>query len=165
MCCFYDGTTDGRYNYAIRQDSTLLEPIGSRPVAPPALYRFALDWSAPEPLFPLSPDGAYHGVAYSAACDCFWVTRLELEAAVVERWSRGGDRLGQGWRTFAPVTGLAVDPADGTLWAVQMAWNAPVISIGNYDADGRYLGALDLPRPLSPYGAGGAEFAWTGRRP
>lgn len=93
------------------------------------------------------------------------MTRLEVDAAIVERWSRAGERLGQPWRTFAPVTGIAVDPSDATLWVVQMAWNAPVITICNYDADGRYLGALDLPRPLSPYGAGGAEFAWIDRRP
>jgi serine/threonine-protein kinase len=169
-CCFYDGATDGQHNYAVRQDSTLLDPIGSRPVEPPTLYRFARDWSKPEPMFLLRPRASapqvtsyYSGITYDPDSDSFWAPVNEPDGASIEQWSRDGRRLAAPVRVPWTVGGVAFDYADGTLWAIQYTANASAIRLDNFDRTGRYLGSVNLPRVTSAEGATGAEFAWTGR--
>ena len=164
MCCFNDGTTDGEFNYAVRQDSTLLAPIGSRPLAPRALYRFARDWSDPQPLFPLTPSGSYAGVTYSSASGTFWTTRNEAGVAVIEQWRRDGERVSAPVQVDPPLLGVAADPRDGTLWVVKQVPSQHVLALDNYDVTGRHLGTYTVSHSLPLLGAGGAEFAWRGRR-
>ena len=164
VCCFYDGTTDGRFNYSVRQDSTLLEPIGSRPLAPSALYRFSLDWSDPQPLFHLTPAGHYGGVSYSGASGTFWMSRNDAGVAVVEQWSRDGRLVSVPVRAVSPLTGLAVDARDDTIWVMRQQPSAKVIDLENYDRSGHWLGAYELTTPMPFLDAGGAEFAWPGRQ-
>lgn len=164
VCCFYDGTTDGRYNYSIRQDSTLLEPIGSRPLAPRALYRFNRDWSEPVELFPLARSGYYAGVSYSAASGTFWMSRNDAGVALIEQWSRDGRLVSVPVRTVPPLTGLAVDGRDGTIWAIRQLPSAKILRLENYDRSGRRLGLYELTTSMPFLDAGGAEFAWPGRR-
>ncbi|MGQ0734360.1 MAG: protein kinase domain-containing protein [Acidobacteriota bacterium] len=163
LCCFYDGTTDGEFNYAARYDNTLLEPIGSRALAPAALYRFDRDWSNPEPLFPLAPDGVYGGVAYSGVTGSFFLARRVRENMAIEEWSRDGSYVGtQVNISNAFLAGLAVDPQDGTLWAVRAQGVVASFRLENYDTSGRFLGSHELEWPAVALGAAGAEFAWVG---
>ena len=158
VCCFSDGTTDGDYNYSVRQDSTLLEPIGSRPLAPAAVYRFAKDWSSPELLFALAPEGPYAGITYSPASSSFFLTRTMNEGAVVEQWSRDGRQMGTPIRVPAAVlSGIAADPRDGTLWIIRDG--AGPLRLENFSTAGTHLGTFE-PEPRRAVGSGGAEFAW-----
>jgi hypothetical protein len=164
QCCSYDGTTDGRQNFTIRHDSTLLEPVNSRPLAPPALYRFARDWSRPEVQFLLDATrGYYHGVAYSAATDSFFLTRRLRHDSVIEHRSRDGQELSP------PITlpssalmGISVDPKDNTLWAINAQHAGGLIRLENFDTSGRHLGIFETPTGLGLRSVppSGAEFAW-----
>ena len=164
VCCFYDGTTDGRFNYSVRQDSTLLGPIGSRSLAPRALYRFNRDWSDPQPLFRLTPSGNYAGVSYSAASGTFWMSRNEAGMAVIEQWSRDGRLVSVPVRVVPFLTGLAVDSRDDTVWVMRQLPSVKLIQLENYDSSGQRLAIYELTTPMPFLDAGGAEFAWPGRR-
>lgn len=164
-CCWGDGTTDGRFNYAVRQDSTLLEPIGSRPLAPTAVYRFARDWSNPQLLFPVAADGTYGGLTFSGMTDSFWLTRKIGADSVIEEWSRDGHLLGTPIRLpVAELRALAVDPHDGTLWAIRNQGIGAPTRLENFHVSGRHLGSVDVVRPHEYLGSGGAEFAWPANR-
>ncbi len=162
MCCWMDGTTDGEFNYAIRQDSTLLEPIGSRPLAPPAVYRFGRDWSNPQLHFPLEPHGLYQGITYSARSSSFWVTRTGNDTGLVEQWNRDGTRISTPVSVAgASFRGIAADPLDGTLWVVRA--QGGTTRLENFEASGRHLFSVDT-LSLHPFLDGiGVEFAWIKR--
>jgi len=160
-CCSFDGTTDGRFNYVARKDSTLLEPAESRQVAPPAVYRFERDWTRPRVAFPLEPDGEYVGIAYAGRSHTFLVARNVNGRGLIEEWSEDGHRLrvlvdvmGTSW------AGVAVDPADGTLWAVEDSFLGSGAHLDNFDADGRSLGDFKWQWPALQLRLFGAEFAW-----
>jgi hypothetical protein len=161
-CCWTDGTTDGVFNYAIRQDSTLLEPIGSRALAPPAVYRFERDWSKPQLLFPLEPKGPYEGLTYSSGTGSFWVTRMGNDRSLIEQWSREGTLVSTPVSVQGAVfTGIAADPLDGTLWVIRS--QGGIMRLENFEPSGRHLFSLDA-RALHPFLVGaGAEFAWINR--
>jgi hypothetical protein len=168
VCCFGDGTTDGRFNYALRQDSTLLEPIGSRPLAPPAIHRYTTEWTEPATLFELGGEAAgttfYLGIAYAGAIDAFVVTRSNTEGrSELEVWSRDGRRLAR-WAVPFAAGNVAVDPADDTIWVTRSDLNARVIHLENLDLKGRPLGSFDVPKPFATGGAAGLEFAWPAAR-
>jgi hypothetical protein len=165
LCCFGDGTTDGRFNYAVRLDDTLLEPIGSRPMAPAGLYQFDRDWSNPRLYMPLVPEGSYFGVTYTAASDSFWMTRNLSGASVLERWNREGKHLSTSASLpGATLTGIAFDPRDETLWVMRPQPAAAVMRLENFDSSGRHLGSLDLTWPHPFLQADGAEFEWIGQK-
>jgi len=160
LCCWGDGTTDGRYNYAVRADSTLLEPIGSRPLAPPAVYRFRRDWSGPQLAFSLGSTGQYEGLTFSRTTNTFWTTKRLDGDAVIEEWSRDGAQLGTAVRLKGAVLpAIAADPADGTLWAVRPTPGGAKLE--NFDTTGRRLATVDVDTLL---GTGAAEFAWVAPR-
>jgi len=158
MCCFRDGTTDGRFNYSIRRDDT--RTPGSRPLSPATLYRFSRDWTDPQPLFDLDARPVYFGITYVPFDDTFVVTRQGGGDAAgrLERWSRAGRRLSVLAEIPGIVTGVAYDPADRTLWvgrdATQAGGEARLLVFG---LDGRPLGALDLPLE-GAFSAAGVEF-------
>jgi serine/threonine-protein kinase len=174
VCCFTDGTTDGRFNYALRQDSTLLDPIGSRALAPPAVYRYDLEWRHGEVLFELGEPAAdvtstlYYGIAFDARLQALWVTQLTTDGtAQAERWGLGGTK--QATLSLAPYsTGVAIDPADGTLWVVRDGDDDDRVYFDNLAPSGVMLGTLDVPSPVGASRtidafASGLEFAWPER--
>lgn len=166
LCCFYDGTTDGQFNYAPRTDSTLLEPLGSRPLAPAALYRFKRDWSAPERMFLLSnitatAAGVYSGVAYSDRTRAFFLLRAEGADTFLERWTADGTLQATVKLPSLLLGGLAIDPRDGTLWSNDST-ELTDFHLENLDLDGRRLGSFRIAgswtNPLSFWSS--LEFAW-----
>lgn len=174
ICCFYDGTTDGRFNYALRQDSTLLDPIGSRALAPPAIHRYDLEWRAGEVLFELGASAVdvtstlYHGIAFDGRAQALWVTRFGGDGTRhAERWGLDGRRqrtIVLGLHSY----GIAVDPADGTLWVFRDAGEGDRMYFDNFTPSGVMLGTLAVDRPLDVGGAlaafaSGLEFAWPER--
>jgi len=174
LCCFADGTTDGRFNYALRQDSTLLEPIGSRALAPPAVYRYDLQWRAGEPLFDLGASAVdvtstlYHGIAFDGRAQALWVTRFESDGTShAERWGLDGRRqmtVALGAHSY----GIAVDPADGTLWVSRDAGDDGRIYFDNLTPSGVMLGTLAVSKPADTTSAwagfaAGLDFAWLER--
>jgi DNA-binding beta-propeller fold protein YncE len=176
ICCFLDGTTDGRFNYALRQDSTLLDPIGSRTLAPPAVYRYDLEWRHGEALFELGEPAAdvtsmlYYGIAFDARLQALWVTRITADgSAQAERWGLDGAK--QATLSLAPYsTGIAVDPADGSLWVVRDGDDDDYAVFDNFTPSGVRLGTFAVPSPIGAKGtvnpdtfASGLEFAWPAR--
>ena len=150
MCCFEDGTTDGEFNYAVRMDSTLLDPIGSRPLAPAAVYRFNRDWSDPQLLFKVGSTGLYYGIGYAPASGTFFLTRVAPGTAFIEEWSRDGRLLATPVQTNAEgFGGVAVDPLDGTLWAVRLTFATLTARLENFDPSGRPLGSFDVRTPAA----------------
>lgn len=104
-CCFRDGTTDGTYNYAMRQSS-----------AQHLAYQFNSDWTNPQAFEALN-GGWGSAIAYDYRTDTFWVAAPSLIANI----SRTG--VVDISHTFFLSTGanpdlssLAFDPADNTLW-------------------------------------------------
>jgi hypothetical protein len=163
FCCFHDGATDGQFNYSPREDSTLLEPAGSRPLAPPGLYRFDRDWSHPQLVFPLRREGRYFGIAYAAPSQTFWLTRKAGSVTALEEWSRDGRLLRTAAEVPATLMGLAVDPRDRTLWAVRAPdTTTSVVRLENFDLAGRHLGSFEVPEPERMFPLG-AEFEWVAR--
>jgi hypothetical protein len=164
LCCWIDGTTDGRFNYAVRQETTLLDPIGSRRLAPPSLYRFERDWSNPRLQFPLDPAAVYAGVTFDAQSNSFWFSRTGRDGSRIERWSADGKRLSTPViRPAATFKGIAFDPVDRTLWVVRS--DPAVVRLENFDTSGRHLGSFNPAAPInSDYvsSAAGAEFAFIG---
>jgi Protein kinase domain len=166
QCCYYDGTTDGRFNYALWQDSTLLDPIGSRPLAPPAVHRFDREWRNGRVLFdvdvsmPSVTSRVYYGIAYDGVSRTVWVSRAEQDGtAHADQWTLGGLKLST-IDLASRSTSLAIDPADGTLWAVRDEGNSVQMHFDNYTTTGRRIGTFSIDR-LNGVGVGGMEFEWT----
>jgi hypothetical protein len=99
---FYDGTSDGTYNYAVNYFSG-------------EVYRTNLDWSNPAPLFNTG-FGGYDaiGITWDSLNNSLWVSQWDgshiydftLAGAVLSSFDAGHSR----------ITSLAMDPADHTLW-------------------------------------------------
>jgi len=107
-CCFRDGTTDGRFNYAVR----LL--AGSE-----AVYRFNLDWTDPQ-VFPLQPQlafGGLSGITYDSSDGTFWLATSDSSFASIAHITAGGNLISFfGAGGAALNVSLAYDRADDTLW-------------------------------------------------
>jgi hypothetical protein len=161
ICCFADGTTDGVFNYAALTDSTLLDPIGSRVLASPGVYRFGRDWSNAERLFPLPADGVYEGIGYAGASRTFFLTRRFPDRTAIEQWSAGGQLLATPIvLRNAYLRGLAIDPLDGTLWLYRVDNPAPVLRLENFEPTGPHVASLEIVHDIPNFGPTGAEFAW-----
>ena len=106
-CCFRDGTTDGQFNYAIR------EAGGT------SVYRFSLDWTDPV-VMPFSPFliSGSTGIAYDSSDDTFWLASSGITNAFsVIHLTRTGQFISffSGLGTGGNPT-LAYDRVDDTLW-------------------------------------------------
>jgi hypothetical protein len=137
-CCFRDGTTDGMFNYAVRQGAGVA-----------GVYRFDPDWTDPQvlPLNPFLVQGA-SGIAYDSSDDTFWLAHPASTAVItVVHITRGGDPLS----VFPAGTGngnvsLAYDRADDTLWVYVATPNASELrQYSASDATGQKLPLSTLP--------------------
>ena len=106
-CCFRDATTDGQFNYAVRQTPTM-----------PVVYRFNLDWTDPQ-VFPLGAAviSGVTGIAYDSSDDTFWLASSSTAGIVtVLHVTRTGGFISAFPGGQGPNVSLAYDRADDTLW-------------------------------------------------
>jgi DNA-binding beta-propeller fold protein YncE len=135
-----DGTTDGVFNYAVQ--------FGSARVV-----RFGLDWADPTVVATgLDPDTI--GITYDTYDGTFWTaSRL---ANTIYHFSSNFALLGSFTAPGGP-SGLAFDPADGTLWAIARRTGAG-IRLDQYSTSGALLSSF-FPLGLQAANPYGAEFA------
>jgi hypothetical protein len=100
---FWDGTTDGTFNYAYN--------FGQGGV-----YRFNSDWSGGTLLFAFGNASEYLGITYDPTDNTLWVSGWSNNTVV--NLSMTGTILGSFTATnfTNSLTSLALDHADGTLW-------------------------------------------------
>jgi WD40 repeat protein len=106
-CCFRDGTTDGQFNYAVRQA-----------VPNNVVYRFNLDWTDPQPM-PFSSffTSGVTGIAYDSSDDTFWLaSSSEANFVSVLHLTRTGDFISFFGGGEGSNVSLAYDATDNSLW-------------------------------------------------
>lgn len=96
---FYDGTTDGAYNYSVDYSAG-------------GVYRMGLDWSNPVLLF--QTPSSYLGITYDPGNSSLWVSGFGSDT--VMNVTMAGALLSSFNTGFSSISSLALDPADGTLW-------------------------------------------------
>ena len=101
---YYDGTTDGTYNYALDYKYG-------------RVYRFNLDWQNPQLMFSLGESYSYLGITYDPTNHSLWISGFYNSVSrVIANYTMQGTLLS----TFNSQTGyngcLALDYADNTLW-------------------------------------------------
>jgi len=100
---FWDGTTDGTYNYAFNYGNG-------------GVYRFEKDWSGGSLLFEFGSGSQYLGITYDATDKTLWVSGWSSNSVV--HLKMDGSTLGSftAGAFSGSLTALALDPADNTLW-------------------------------------------------
>jgi hypothetical protein len=137
---FYDGTTDGTFNYAVTFGSNLV-------------YRFDLDWSNPVFLFALpGGNGAYLGSTYDPFTGTLWVSGWDHD--LVENYALDGTFLGGFSAGSGSITCLALDPSDGTLWFGHQDFSG---TYENWTTGGGFIGSTTYPS-ISDLNTLGGEF-------
>jgi len=137
----YDGTTDGRFNYAIDHNGNGLNQI----------FRFDLNWANPISLFAANQRSS--GITYDAVTNTLWTTGGSgAPDGTVQNYSMTGTFISE----FAKVPGmlsyaLAWDPADDSLWLTEFGTSRLL----QYSKAGVLLQTVDYGGPLhtNPFGA------------
>jgi MYXO-CTERM domain-containing protein len=98
---FYDGTSDGNYNYTVNYSTG-------------DVLQFDRDWANPTTIFNAQYDvlGA-SGITMNVTDGTFWLSSF---FGTVGHFSHTGTLLGSFFSGVVFDFGLALDPADGTLW-------------------------------------------------
>jgi hypothetical protein len=134
---FYDGATDGRFNYSIDFYAG-------------GVYRFNSDWSHPVLLFATGP--GYWGITFDVMTHTLWLAHFYNN--VIEHRSLNGAVLFSFPTADNPMS-LALDPADHTLWLTAFV---PQGRLFQYAQNGTPLGEVFYP-DLQDQDTGGGEFA------
>jgi hypothetical protein len=134
---FYDGATDGRFNYSV-------DFYGG------GVYRFNSNWSNPVLLFPTAP--GYMGITFDIATNTLWLSFYN--GNMVEHRSLTGAVISS-FSVAATPSALALDPADGTLW---LTAQQPQGILFQYSQSGVPLGSVAYPELVDQNTLGG-EFA------
>jgi len=134
---FYDGATDGRFNYSVDFYAG-------------GVYRFNSDWTHPVLLFATGP--GYMGITFDVATNTLWLAHFYSN--VVEHRSLTGAVMFSFPVADNPAA-LALDPADGTLWLNAFV---PQGRLFQYAQNGTPLGEVSHPELVDQDIAGG-EFA------
>jgi hypothetical protein len=134
---FFDGATDGRFNYSVAF-------YGG------GVYRFNADWSHPALLF-ATPEG-YWGITWDPATNTLWLSDYWNNR--LEHRTMNGAVLSSFPVAMNPAA-LALDPADGTLWLTAFQ---PQGRLFQYTRNGDSLGEISYPELWEQNTLGG-EFA------
>ena len=149
---FFDGTTDGRFNYAWNYYEG-------------AAYRFDLQWGNPIELFSLGvTDGHRLGITFDITNNSLWIAGDAdgPAAGMIENRSLTGELLSAFSTGWVNNWALALDPLDGTLWTVNgYRSTATLLLLEQYSRTGTFLGRTTVVTPAQ-YTAFGGEFAFTG---
>jgi len=130
---WFDGATDGEYNYSVQHNGDY------------NLYRFDREWGNPEVLFNVGTFTS--GITVDPKNGTFWV--CDSLSRVVRNLDNNGNELS----SFSAADSnyaysIAMDPADGTLWIG--GYNSNLIY--QYDANGNLLDTVTVPGITSGYG-------------
>jgi len=96
---FYDGTSDGTYNYTVSYSSG-------------GVYRTGLDWQSPAWLFNIS--GSSAAITYDPSNGSLWIA--SWTSGTVWNYTMAGGLISSFASGLANPSALALDPADNTLW-------------------------------------------------
>ncbi len=136
-----DGATDGRHNYAIGYNDSIV-------------HQFETDWTNRTTLF---DTGTEHyseaGITYDASNNSLWISAAN-NSTLIRNYALNGTLLSS-FDTGRHNGGLALDPTDGTLWVISFDSSDPIGTLYNYNKTGTLLGS-------AYYNIGnlnGAEFA------
>lgn len=129
---FFDGATDGEYNYTISND------FG------PNIYRFDLNWANPEQLFYVGNTGGGNyklGITYDNTNNSLWVSSF-AGGDIIENWSMDGVLLSSFSTGHNLNAALALDYADQTLWVRDR--NSASALFEQYSKSGELLDTVDF---------------------
>jgi len=141
-----DGATDGQFNYTI-------DGVHER------VLRFNGDWTNPSEMFDLPPGFNCIGITWDAHNDSFWVASHSSQDFSIHNFTRSGQLLSSFLADAGippgdrPITFLAMDPVDGTLWMGRQTTGYLL----NYKPTGEYLGTSHYAQ-LSTSNTLGGEF-------
>lgn len=145
---FYDGTTDGKYNYTIDHNNF---NTGF------AVYRFDRNWSNGAALF--APTTRSSGITYDKTTNSLWTLNTVGTGTAMEQYSLSGTRLST--VDLLPdanlAYGLAYDAADDTFWTFNYGGTGDSHFFYQYSR----TGALLSTSTISGFGSAmllGAEF-------
>ena len=147
----YDGTTDGTHTYAI---GTLSGNV----------YTFDSNWQNAVPLFVLPTLGTsslWYGIAYDPAGNSLWV--LDINNSTVRNYSLAGTLLSSFILTVPAgaangAGGLALDPADQTIWTSFGGYGRGPFFLAQYSKGGTLLSSQTYSA-MSSFDLTGMEFA------
>jgi hypothetical protein len=138
-----DGTTNGESNFAV----SFYEG---------AVYQFSNSWTHPQLLYSLDSFGT--GITYDRTTNSLWTSS---RANIIENRALDGSLLGSFFVDIPSdghvTSGLAMDPADHTLWlTVGGIWDEPLL-LQQYSTTGILLSEQYLPQ-LNGRTSQGSEF-------
>jgi hypothetical protein len=143
---FYDGTTDGQFNYAWDFGSS-------------KAYKFDLNWSNPTELFSLdSEDGLRLGITYDDSNNSLWVS--DWNNRTISNYAMDGNLLSSFEIDASNIhmVGLALDYADNTLWfGNQNDLGSDNRTLYQYSRSGQFLSSQTYSE-LNTYNYFGGEF-------
>jgi len=141
---FFDGTTDGTFNYSVGYFNGLV-------------YRMNRDWSNPTALFDTGNNGAHSlGITYDTLTNSLWVS--QWDGSAVSNFTLSGILLSSFNVGFNRITSLAYDPADGSLWmGTQNDFGASIRTFYQYSTSGQQLSTA-IYADLSGQNYLGGEF-------
>jgi hypothetical protein len=140
----FDGTRDATHNYTIDFNT------GN-------VFRTDLDWSNPVLLFDFGTVRST-GITYDATNNSLWL--LDYDFGTIYNVTLSGSILSSFAGPGGHIGGLALDPADNTLWMIQSTNSGLYYQ---YTKTGTFLGSVDYSSssPISINTATwGAEFAY-----
>lgn len=147
-----DGATDGRRNYSVAHNSQGLLPITT-------VYGFNRDWAQREAVFNLTSNTSAIGITYDPSNNSIWLlstVRDDIGGSqeMIQDYALDGTLLSQ-FASLQYGRSLALDYADGTLWAVRGNANY----FDQYDKAGNLLQTVSYSSRLGNQGGYiGAEF-------
>jgi hypothetical protein len=103
----YDGTSDGRHNYAVEYTSSARTE---------SVIQTDLNWQNPKVFFTFDTDGEYIGITYDPYNKSLWLS--DYFTGAISDYTLKGKLLSSFATPLIPVA-LAFDRADGTLWFSQ----------------------------------------------
>ncbi|MES2177946.1 MAG: PEP-CTERM sorting domain-containing protein [Gemmatimonadota bacterium] len=131
LCCFFDGTTDGTYNYASSYYG--------------GIWRANTDWSGLAPFISTSIPGNLVGITYDSGTNSLWVGQYGNGSYnnSIFQYAMNGTLLS----SFTPnvvgngISALAYDYVDETLW---FSNNDPSATLFQYSRSGTELGSVNV---------------------
>lgn len=155
-CCFRDGTTDGTYNYATRNEGT----------GPGHVYRFNSDWTNGQAVPELTNLGVTSAITYDYRRELLWFVGKGSGLPFLIGTSRTGVpnlsyvfQMPEGIND--DLASLAFDPADNTLWLWSFIGGESVLQQYSTEPniDPSTIRRAPLSREVIGYLPSGMEFA------